>query len=285
MNPDAGHNMIKRGAFRNPVYSLLGVIFLALPAMAWSAGMQLSPATGSYSVGDDIIVTLFADSEGSDIVVADASIEFDPAVLELNGVDLTESGFAYDFGFSSPEIFPVREIDNDNGRARILVALPGPGVNGSQIIIARLTFRSLAASTGTDIIINYPGAVAARASKLIIDDGLGTDALSSVVSARYVLNEFLDTDGDGIYDDRDNCTLKRNPDQRDTDSDGYGNYCDADFNNDRIVNAIDLALFRQGFLSDDPLRDINSDGIVNAVDLALFKKLFLRPPGPSGLVN
>jgi len=236
-------------------------------------------------VGDDIIVTLFADSEGSDIVVADASIEFDPAVLELNGVDLTESGFAYDFGFSSPEIFPVREIDNDNGRARILVALPGPGVNGSQIIIARLTFRSLAASTGTDIIINYPGAVAARASKLIIDDGLGTDALSSVVSARYVLNEFLDTDGDGIYDDRDNCTLKRNPDQRDTDSDGYGNYCDADFNNDRIVNAIDLALFRQGFLSDDPLRDINSDGIVNAVDLALFKKLFLRPPGPSGLVN
>ena len=40
-----------------------------------------------------------------------------------------------------------------------------------------------------------------------------------------------DTDGDGINDDADNCTLIPN-DACDTDRDGYGNACDADCDND-----------------------------------------------------
>ena len=52
-----------------------------------------------------------------------------------------------------------------------------------------------------------------------------------------------DQDGDGIADTMDNCTLTPNPGQRDTDRDGYGNACDADLNNDGVVDLTDFDLF------------------------------------------
>lgn len=91
-----------------------------------------------------------------------------------------------------------------------------------------------------------------------------------------------DADGDGIPYCRDNCTAVANSDQRDTDGDGYGNQCDADFNNDGVVNFADLASFRARFGSTDPDADLNGDGAVNFADLAIFRSLFGQPPGPSG---
>lgn len=91
-----------------------------------------------------------------------------------------------------------------------------------------------------------------------------------------------DADGDGIADAVDNCRLLANPAQRDTDGDGYGNRCDADLNNDGIVNAIDLGLFRAVFFSADPDADFDGDGVVNPIDLGIIKALFFLPPGPAG---
>jgi len=34
-----------------------------------------------------------------------------------------------------------------------------------------------------------------------------------------------DYDGDGVYDECDNCPLLANPDQADSDNDGFGNVC------------------------------------------------------------
>lgn len=99
-----------------------------------------------------------------------------------------------------------------------------------------------------------------------------------------------DSDADGIADSADNCILHPNgplaPDagghsQRDSDGDGYGNACDADFNDDGMVNFADLAVFRTVFASADADADLNGDGIVNFADLAMFRQLFAKPPGPS----
>ncbi len=91
-----------------------------------------------------------------------------------------------------------------------------------------------------------------------------------------------DVDGDIFSDENDNCILTANPWQTDTDEDGYGNYCDPDFNNDGIINFADLAMFKPAFLTDEPLFDLNRDGIVNFGDVAIVKSFFLLPPGPSG---
>jgi hypothetical protein len=91
-----------------------------------------------------------------------------------------------------------------------------------------------------------------------------------------------DTDGDGIADSRDNCTTVKNADQRDSDGDGYGDACDADANNDGIVNSIDLAILRANFgLRGASRADLNGDGVVNALDLALLRRLIGTRPGPS----
>lgn len=90
-----------------------------------------------------------------------------------------------------------------------------------------------------------------------------------------------DSDGDGIFDDSDNCTAVANPSQRDTDGDGYGNFCDPDFNQDLTVNFADLSIFRDRFFGADPDADLNGDGTVDFDDLAIVRDLFFGPPGPS----
>ncbi|MEL7240404.1 MAG: hypothetical protein AAGK78_16220, partial [Planctomycetota bacterium] len=78
---------------------------------------------------------------------------------------------------------------------------------------------------------------------------------------------FVDSDADGVSDLIDNCTLDANPDQRDSNDDGYGNVCDADLNDDNIVNVVDLGILRSVFFTTDEDADFNGDGVVNVVDL------------------
>lgn len=92
-----------------------------------------------------------------------------------------------------------------------------------------------------------------------------------------------DTDGDGLPDQLDNCSLVPNPAQQDTDGDGYGNACDADLNNDGQVEFADLALLRGALGSTGSPADLDASGTVNFPDLALFRGLSGRAPGPSGL--
>jgi len=102
-----------------------------------------------------------------------------------------------------------------------------------------------------------------------------------------------DSDEDGIDDNLDNCiTVSNGPDtpgitpdqiQRDTDGDGIGNICDADFNNDAIVGPADLSLFKAAYGSTnsaDEDQDLDGDGIVGPADLSLFKSYYGKPPGP-----
>ncbi|MFK8028656.1 MAG: hypothetical protein AB8G18_00310 [Gammaproteobacteria bacterium] len=91
-----------------------------------------------------------------------------------------------------------------------------------------------------------------------------------------------DTDQDGINDYEDNCYLVPNANQADADCDGYGNMCDADLNNDNVVNVIDMGILLSNMSSSDPVSDLNSDGIVDSADQAILSSMFFKAPGPSG---
>ena len=91
-----------------------------------------------------------------------------------------------------------------------------------------------------------------------------------------------DNDGDGVPDVNDNCTLVPNALQIDADGDGFGNICDADFNNDLVINVVDLGYLRGRFFSNDALADLNGDGVVNVLDLGLLRQQFFAAPGPAG---
>ena len=95
--------------------------------------------------------------------------------------------------------------------------------------------------------------------------------------------DYTDADGDLVPDECDNCTMAANPEQCDTDGDGYGNLCDSDLNNNGVVNTVDLGLFKSVFFTADPDADFNCNGVVNVTDLGIMKLNFLAPPGPSGV--
>ncbi len=106
------------------------------------------------------------------------------------------------------------------------------------------------------------------------------DALAAVQLAT------ADTDNDGTADVLDNCTQVSNPSQCDTDGDGYGNHCDADFDDNLVVNSFDLAEMRANFGLTGPSEyDLNCNQIVNSFDLSLLREMFGAAPGPSALVD
>jgi hypothetical protein len=103
---------------------------------------------------------------------------------------------------------------------------------------------------------------------------------------RQTGSDTTDSDGDGVPNHSDNCVGVANANQKDSDGDGYGDACDADVNNDGIVNAIDQQIVRAAFGKTGPNRaDLNGDGVVNALDLALLRNRFGRAPGPSAWIR
>ena len=99
-----------------------------------------------------------------------------------------------------------------------------------------------------------------------------------------------DQDGDGVPDARDNCRDIPNPDQRDSDGDGFGNLCDADIDGDGWVTsswgrsdapgdieAIALTAQRYAYDAD---QDLDGDGKVNVRDVSLAQVYLGQRPGP-----
>lgn len=98
----------------------------------------------------------------------------------------------------------------------------------------------------------------------------------------YSLEDARDTDLDSVYDWADNCTLVSNPSQCDSDNDGFGNRCDADLDNNGIVNTLDLAGLREVFGSfGSSAADFDCNDVVNTLDLAIMRERFGQPPGPA----
>ncbi|MCX6833907.1 MAG: thrombospondin type 3 repeat-containing protein [candidate division Zixibacteria bacterium] len=89
------------------------------------------------------------------------------------------------------------------------------------------------------------------------------------------VREALDSDGDGVPDEVDNCPTVPNPLQEDLDSDALGDACDPDIDGDGVANEVDNCPINhnpgQEDMDSDALGDacdpdIDGDGVANEVD-------------------
>jgi hypothetical protein len=129
---------------------------------------------------------------------------------------------------------------------------------------------------------------------------LGLSALLALgLSFGSFAGSITDGDSDGVPDQFDNCSADANGplsgactgmmSQQDTDGDGYGNSCDADWDNDGVIGGTDFLLFSGSFgaMTGDANfnEDVDSDcdGTIGGTDFLLFSGQFSGSVGPSGL--
>ncbi|MFK7897811.1 MAG: thrombospondin type 3 repeat-containing protein [Myxococcota bacterium] len=102
-----------------------------------------------------------------------------------------------------------------------------------------------------------------------------------------------DADGDLVPDEFDNCLAAANgpndaSNQTDCDSDGYGDVCDADYDQNGVTSVTDFGYFLTVFGASFPpgffdCRDHDANGTITASDFGAYLSQFGNPPGPSGL--
>lgn len=96
-----------------------------------------------------------------------------------------------------------------------------------------------------------------------------------------------DADTDGVPDSSDDCVVVPNATQADSDLDGYGNACDADYDQTGVVGTTDFSTFKQAWNTSAPTYNEQVDhdctGVVGTTDFSTFKQLWNQAPGPSGL--
>lgn len=181
-----------------------------------------------------------------------------------------------------------------------VVSRPNFGTDISGYSIELIAGETMLASLSSDVVNPAPGEF--ETAKIVFFADESHPALGESISIRFTAgvgqpnfddvrlsattcSEAIDCDVDGVLNKSDNCIFENNSDQLDTNSDGFGNACDADLNGDCVVNFLDLAALSGVFLTGDEDADLNGDGVVNFLDFFIMSNLFLLPPGPSGLVE
>lgn len=155
---------------------------------------------------------------------------------------------------------------------------------GTYSVTAELVYQTLAFGFAQDLFSDTNPPEVASFKNLYDAAGDKTTIIAAVQFSGEVAA--TDTDGDGIPDASDNCTQVANANQRDTDNDGFGNLCDPDFNQNRVVDPTDLSRLKSwlGKASPNGHEDLNGNGIVDPADFSIAKNYLGKPPGPSGMV-
>ncbi|MEM7082096.1 MAG: proprotein convertase P-domain-containing protein [Pseudomonadota bacterium] len=209
-------------------------------------------ATHTY-VGD-LIFTLTHEDSGTSVVMVDR-----PGVP------------ASGFGCSNNDVDAT--LDDDSATPVENECAPGPALTG-----VLSPNNPLSAFNGLDLAGTWTLNVSDNA-------GIDTGTLNEWCLIPALADTAVDSDGDGVGDDVDNCTNVANADQIDSNGDGFGNACDADTNNDCIVNFTDIQAFSTVFNTTDADNDFNGDGAANFLDYAYMTSQFLEAPGPSALAS
>jgi hypothetical protein len=237
-----------------------------------ASGNALGGITFSYSFGG---VSL----KVSTVSGSSYSTTSSPHFLGTDDADILQDGDMISLSFSPVSAIGLYVISNDALEDNDLTLSAGGGT--ANLVATAVQGGAL----GDGSAVYFLGIIDPLAS-------FATATLSTAGNGEFLYNvddivtaQAPDGDGDGVPDAGDNCTQVANTNQRDTNDDGYGNLCDADFNGNGIVDPGDFSLLKSCFgRTDCPDQDLNGNGVVDPSDFSRLKQMFGQPPGPSGLV-
>ncbi|MES9970480.1 MAG: hypothetical protein ABW092_10645 [Candidatus Thiodiazotropha sp.] len=125
----------------------------------------------------------------------------------------------------------------------------------------------------------------ANGTTLDVDGGDRISIGKLPVLIEGMTQEINDSDGDGIADTSDNCVNTPNPGQADFDSDGQGDACDADDDNDGISDRDEISNGLNPLDPGDAQLDNDGDGLSNIDEINLHGTLIDNPDSDGDGVN
>ncbi len=164
-------------------FALLAIIcFLPLPVKAEGASLYLSPNSGTFYTGNTFNVSIFLNTGGNNVNAAEVDLKFNPQKMQIVN---QAAGKSFISIWAAPPMY-----SNSEGTIVFQGGVPSPGINTSSGLVSTITFR--AASPGETSVYFL------KSSKILLDDGKGTDILNSSGKGQFTIN-VLPPEGPKVY--------------------------------------------------------------------------------------
>lgn len=145
-------------------------IYIAAPT-AHAASLSMNPAGGTFTVGSTFDVSLFLNTENASVNAIGTFISFPPDLLQLVSAVVS--------GESVVQVWSAQpKFNNQTGSIELQGGIPG-GLNTSRGLVTTLRFR--VKSVGSALVKFLD------ASKVLLNDGRGTDVLNDTSNGLYTL--------------------------------------------------------------------------------------------------
>ena len=148
---------------------LIICVGVASAAKAEGTSLYLSSQTGTFFVGSTFNISIFVNTGGNNVNAVKVDLKFNQKKIQIASPTAGRSFIAV--WISQPT------FSNIEGTATFQGGVPSPGINTSSGLISTITFRAI-----------NPGEVVVSildSSQILLDDGKGTNILSSIGSGVY----------------------------------------------------------------------------------------------------
>ncbi len=158
---------------------LLGAIAIVPAQAGANAELSLSPSTKTVGIGETFSIDVLVNTNSQNVVAVGAYLTYDATKLQVIDIDTSKSILTME----AEKIF-----DSNAGKIKISRTKPTPGINTANGNVATINFKALspASPTKVDFIIDGIG-ISGTDSDILLDDGKGTDILSSVKNGSYTI--------------------------------------------------------------------------------------------------
>ena len=138
------------------------VLIPSASAQQEGASLFLSPSSGTFHVGSTFDISVLLNTGGNNINALRVDLRFNPKKLQVASPTAGRSFISV--WISQPT------YSNVTGKLTFQGGTPSPGINTSSGLVSTITFRAIAPGPTTISILDT--------SKVLLDDGRGTDVLS-----------------------------------------------------------------------------------------------------------
>jgi len=161
---------------------LVSFCFVVPDVKASGASLYLSPNSGIFEVGSTFDVSILVNTGQKNINTIQADLKFDPKEIQVVNSAVKRSFVSL---WTSPPSY-----SNANGLLNFQGGIPSPGINVSSGLISTITFRAIKPGETSIYFLDT--------AKILLDDGLGTNVLSSTRRGVYSIT-ILSPEGPVIF--------------------------------------------------------------------------------------